>query len=115
MKNDERKTSWRDLIPGPLMAVLMGVGFYGYWWCYNNHVCMDGHLAHPDLQDVFTGHMIDLWWMTLWLLAPFVSILGKSIAVRIVAVALFLIAAYLIAGRLGYNDFDERMGRFLFG
>ena len=75
------KASWRDLIPGPLMAVLVGMGFHGYWRCYENHVCMVGHLIHPDLQNVFKGYMMDVWWVFLWLVAPFVSIFGKSIAI----------------------------------
>ena len=43
--------------------LLIGAGVYGASYCYDQHICRDGHMAHPEMKTYWPReYAIDALW-----------------------------------------------------
>jgi len=54
-----------------LLVALLATGVVGSEWCYQHHVCMAGHMAHPPYA--VHDYIADSTWTIALLAIPFIS------------------------------------------
>jgi len=65
-----------------LIILLLGLiafsaGYAGSVWCFYHHLCMDGHMAHPELL-TNGDYWFDAFWSGLVLLAVTLAVISRT-------------------------------------
>lgn len=69
------KTPWQ-LLTSIIILFLFLSGIAGSIWCYKNHICMDGHMAHPPYPTWYI--YIDATWVIALLASSILSTYMKK-------------------------------------
>jgi hypothetical protein len=94
------RTDWRAMLETSGAGLLWAAGAIGSGWCYNNHVCIDGHMAHPPYP--FWHYTLDVGWALAVLVAAFLMrLVRSSLCVLFATLAAYLVSYRFLFGSLG--------------
>jgi hypothetical protein len=100
MEKGQFRSNIRAIVGSLLALVLFVVGVYGAAWCYSQHVCMDGHMAHSPYPA--WHYLLDSGWVaclassSIWLWRT-----RSVLAAGLTAFAAFLVCFRFLLGSAG--------------
>jgi len=81
--------------------LLIGAGVYGASYCYDQHICRDGHMAHPEMKTYWPReYAIDALWSGCLLTVPILCFAFRLRSVRWLSLMFpaFLIYRFILGG-----------------